>query len=55
MLANWVGRPQCSHRNVGPKAGKSALAETDLGEVEAEEASGDGGMVWETDILLILS
>ena len=55
MLANCVGRSQCSHRNVGPKAGESELDETDLGDVEAEEASGDGDMVWETDILLILS
>ena len=55
MLANCVGRSQCSHRNVGPKAGESELDETDMGDVEAEEASGDGDMVWETDTLLILS
>jgi hypothetical protein len=55
MLANWVGRSQCSHRKVVPKAGESELDETDLGDVEAEDAGGDGDMVWEIDILLILS
>jgi hypothetical protein len=52
MLANWVGRSQCSHRNVGPKAGESELDETGLEEVEAAEASGDGDMVWKTDTFL---